>query len=120
MYLLKKTYLSFLFSLFFGITSCNAQIKNAKTEEVKIYGNCGMCEKKIESAGNKKNISKVDWNKDTKLATITFNTNKTNVDEILMRIAASGYDSDNFRAADEVYHNLHECCQYERPNNAKE
>ena len=31
----------------------NAQIKNAKTESVKIYGNCGMCETTIEKAGTK-------------------------------------------------------------------
>ena len=29
-----------------------AQIKNAKTETVKIYGNCGMCKATIEKAGN--------------------------------------------------------------------
>ena len=31
-----------------SFTACNAQIKNAKTESVKIYGNCGMCETTIE------------------------------------------------------------------------
>ena len=45
-----------------SFTACNAQIKNAKTESVKIYGNCGMCETTIEKAGNKKKIAKVDWN----------------------------------------------------------
>ena len=35
-----------------SLTSCEAQVKNAKTETVKIYGNCGMCEKTIETAGN--------------------------------------------------------------------
>ena len=34
-----------------SLTSCEAQVKNAKTETVKIYGNCGMCEKTIETAG---------------------------------------------------------------------
>jgi len=28
-----------------------AQIKNAKTESVKINGNCGMCKTKIEKEG---------------------------------------------------------------------
>lgn len=41
----------------------NAQIKNAKTESVKIYGNCGMCETTIEKAGNLKKTAEVDWNK---------------------------------------------------------
>lgn len=97
-----------------SFTSCNAQIKNAKTETVKIYGNCGMCEKTIEKAGNLKDIVKIDWNVDTKMATITYDTKKTNQDEILKRIALSGYDSDKFLAPDDVYDNLHGCCQYER------
>ena len=44
-----------------SLTSCEAQVKNAKTETVKIFGNCGMCKTKIEKAGNLKNIAKVDW-----------------------------------------------------------
>lgn len=97
-----------------SFTSCDAQIKNAKTETVKIYGNCGMCEKTIEKAGNLKDIAKIDWNVDTKMATITYDTKKTNQDEILKRIALSGYDSDKFLAPDDVYNNLHGCCQYDR------
>lgn len=97
-----------------SFTACNAQIKNAKTESVKIYGNCGMCETTIEKAGNKKKIAKVDWNKDTKMATITYDAKKTNQDEILKRIALSGYDSDKFLAPDDVYTKLPGCCQYDR------
>jgi len=96
-------------------TSCNAQVNNAKTETVKIYGNCGMCKKTIEKAGNVEDIAKVEWNKDTKMATLTYDSTKTNQDEILQRIANAGYDSDKFTAPDKVYNNLHGCCQYERP-----
>jgi copper chaperone CopZ len=95
-------------------TACYAQIKNSKSETVKIYGNCGMCETTIEKAGNKKKIAKVDWNKDTKMATITYDATKTNQAEILKRIALAGYDSDSFLAPDDVYAKLPECCQYER------
>ena len=42
--------------LLFSFSSCNAQIKNTKTESVKIYGNCEMCEKTIETAGSVKKI----------------------------------------------------------------
>jgi len=97
-----------------SFTSCNAQIKNAKTETVKIYGNCGMCEKAIEKAGNLKKIAKVDWNVDTKMATITYDSKKTNQDAILKRIALSGYDSDKFLAPDNAYSKLPGCCQYDR------
>ena len=94
--------------------SCNAQIKNAITETVKIYGNCGMCEKTIENAGNLKKIVKVDWNVDSKMATITYDSKKTNQDAILKRIALSGYDSDKFLAPNNAYSKLPGCCQYDR------
>lgn len=96
------------------LTSCDAQVNNAKTETVKIYGNCGMCKKTIEKAGNIDYIATVNWDKDTKMATITYDSTKTTLDEILQRIANAGYDSDTFSAPDEVYNNLHGCCQYER------
>ena len=92
-----------------------AQIKNAKTETVKIYGNCGICKTTIEKAGNVKKVASVDWNKDTKMATLTYDGDKTNQDEILKRIALAGYDSEKFRAPDDVYAKLAGCCQYDRP-----
>ncbi len=92
----------------------NAQIKNAKTETVKIYGNCGMCETKIEKAGNLKNIAKVDWDADTKMATLTYDESKTNQDEILKRIALVGYDSEKFLAPADAYSKIPGCCQYDR------
>ena len=95
-------------------TTGNAQIKNAKTESVKIYGNCGMCETKIEKAGNIKKIANVDWNQETQMAILTYDATKTTQDEILKRIALVGYDSDKFLAPDDVYNNLHGCCQYDR------
>jgi copper chaperone CopZ len=94
--------------------ACNAEIKNRKTENVKIDGNCGMCETTIETAGNIKKVAKVDWDKDTKMAIITYDSTKTNQDEILKRIALAGYDNDKFLAPDDVYSKLHGCCQYER------
>ena len=100
--------------LLLTFTPSIAQIKNAKTETVKIYGNCGMCEKTIEKAGNLKKIASVDWNKDTKMATLTYDAKKTNQDEILKRVALAGYDSEKFLAPDDVYSNLHGCCQYDR------
>jgi copper chaperone CopZ len=94
--------------LLFSFSSCNAQIKNTKTESVKIYGNCEMCEKTIETAGSVKKIANVDWNKDTKMATITYDSTKTNQDEILKRIALAGYDSDKFLAPDVIEdHSMH-------------
>jgi Protein of unknown function (DUF3347) len=93
----------------------NAQIiKNAKTETVHIYGNCEMCKSTIEKASSRKKIADVSWNKDTKMAVLTYDAKKTNQDEILKRIALAGYDSDKFLAPDNAYAKLESCCQYER------
>jgi copper chaperone CopZ len=101
-------------TLLLSVTVASAQIKNAKTETVKIYGNCGMCKTTIETAGSLKKVALVEWNKDTKMAKLTYDTSKTSKDEILKRVALVGYDSDEFLAPDDVYDALHDCCQYDR------
>ena len=101
-------------TILLSFAACNAQIRNARTETVKIYGNCGMCQTTIEKAGKARKVAKVSWNRDTKMASVTYDSKKTNQDEILKRIALAGYDSDKFRAPDNVYANLPGCCQYER------
>ncbi|MBC5839656.1 DUF3347 domain-containing protein [Flavobacterium muglaense] len=98
-----------------SFTSCEAQIKNAKTETVKIYGNCDKCKNKIEKAGNIKSIAKVTWDDKTQIATLIYDAKKNNQDEILKRIALVGYDSDKFLAPDKTYSKLDKCCQYDRP-----
>jgi copper chaperone CopZ len=108
-----------IFVLLSGV-ACKAQIKNASSETVKIYGNCEMCETTIEKAGNIKKIAEVDWNEETKMATLTFDSKKTNRDEILKRIALAGYDSDSFLAPLDTYSQLPSCCQYERKAKLKE
>ncbi|MFV8271325.1 DUF3347 domain-containing protein [Flavobacterium sp. GT2N3] len=109
---LKKTVIAM--TVLLSVAVSNAQIKNDKTETVKIFGNCAMCETTIEKAGSLKKIANVDWNKDTKMATLTYDTKKTNQDEILKRIALAGYDSDKFLAPEAAYSKLPECCQYDR------
>ncbi len=95
-------------------TVCLSQISNAKTETVKVYGNCGMCETTIEKAANKRKISKADWNEETKMATITYDSKKTNVDAVLKNIALAGYDNQSFLAPDAAYDKLPGCCKYDR------
>jgi hypothetical protein len=108
----SKIFLTIIVLLLFPL--CNAQTKNQKTETVKIYGNCEICESTIEKAGNLKNQSIVDWNKETKFAIISYDSLKTSKEEILKRIALAGYDSDTFLAPNDTYSNLPSCCQYER------
>lgn len=98
-----------------SLTLGNAQIKNAKTENLKIYGNCDQCKMDIEKAGNLKNVSHIDFNEDTEMAVVTYDINKTDADDILKRIALVGYDNEKYYAPDETYAKLGKCCQYKRP-----
>lgn len=100
-------------TMLLSVTFANAQSKNHVTETVKINGNCNMCKTTIESAANTK-TAKVSWDADTKTATVTYNAKKTNLDEILKRVADAGYDNEKFKAPDAIYHKLHGCCQYDR------
>ena len=102
--------------LLVSFASCNAQIKNETSITEKIAGNCGMCKKTIEKAGNLKNEASVNWDKESKIATITFDSKKTSKDVILKRIALAGYDNNSYLAPKEAYDNLPQCCQYERSN----
>ncbi|TBH71576.1 DUF3347 domain-containing protein [Aquirufa antheringensis] len=111
---MKSIKLLMAMALMLSISTCFAEIKNAKVETVHIYGNCSICKSTIESAANVKNVVHVEWNKDTKMAVLTFDEKKTNQDEILKRIGLAGYDSDKFLAPDNVYAKLETCCQYER------
>jgi len=94
---------------------------NHKTETFKVYGNCGMCEKTIEaSLKNVKGIEKADWNKETKMMEVTFDSEVISLKEIKQKIADVGYDTDEVRATDDTYNGLPGCCQYERPESKNE
>lgn len=111
-----KKITSMLIIALFTFTACQSQIKNPKTETVKVWGNCDMCKATIEKAANKKGIAKAVWNDETKQATITYNTKTTTLNEVLKRIALAGYDNAVFAAPDAAYNNLAGCCQYDRPD----
>lgn len=100
----------------FSFISCAVKIPNAKIENAKIHGNCAMCEKTIEDAIYKKKEAKGDWNLDSKIAIISYDSTKTNIDAILKRVALAGYDSDTYLAPDDAYNKLEQCCQYIRTN----
>lgn len=102
-----------------GLMACGGETTDAAnltTENFTVYGNCGMCEKTIEgSLANVEGVSVGDWNVENDQMTVSFDASVISLDEIKQKIADVGYDSDSHRATDEVYSNLHGCCQYDRP-----
>ena len=96
-----------------GISSVFAQ--DAKTEKFKVYGNCGMCETRIEKAVKAiDGVSAADWDKKTKMIDVTFDGEKTNLDKIHQAIADVGHDTDLKKADDKTYADLPGCCLYDR------
>lgn len=96
-------------------TSLSVLAQEVKTEKFKVYGNCGMCETRIEKAvSNLDGVTKADWNKETKMLEVTFDESKVKLDNIHKAVAKVGHDTDKEKAKDEVYNSLHGCCKYER------
>lgn len=112
---MKTILLSILagFLLLISLAAFKMQSKSATTT-FKVWGNCNMCKKTIEKAAKIKGVSKAEWNKSTKILSVTYNTNLVSLDEIQKKIAEAGYDNDKYKADDKAYGKLNKCCQYER------
>lgn len=92
-----------------------AKVKHTETITIKVYGNCEMCKKRIETALLKNsNVKQAIWNVDTKIATITFDPHALNADAVQKLIADAGHDTEKLKANNKTYNALPECCQYER------
>lgn len=97
-----------------GLLCSCSNIPNAQEAEVLINGNCGMCEETIEKAALMEGLSEADWDKETRKATIIYDSTRTSLNAVLQHIAAAGYDNQSFIASDSVYSELPECCRYKR------
>ncbi len=81
-----------------------------------VYGECGMCEKRIENAVNEmEGVSWADWELETLELTVKFDPSVVTLDEIKQKAAEVGHDTEDVRATEESYEGLHACCKYERP-----
>lgn len=87
-----------------------------KRETFKVYGECGMCEERIENAlDGVKGIAWADWEKATLELTVKYDPSVITLEEIKKKVAEVGHDTDSVKATEEAYANLHPCCKYERP-----
>jgi copper chaperone CopZ len=117
---MKTISLFFAIALFFAIgIESSAQTGTQatgqkKTETFKVWGNCDMCKARIEKAVKSEGASSADWNKNTKILTVTFDPSKTSVDSFSKKLASVGHDTEKYKADDKAYQALDACCQYER------
>jgi Cu(I)/Ag(I) efflux system membrane fusion protein len=72
-----------------------------------------MCKDRIETAAKSvSGVSSADWSSETKMLHVQFEAAKASADNIAKAIAAVGHDTEKFKAPDDVYKALPECCLY--------
>lgn len=107
--------LSLFAAIMFSIFTINtSSAQSAKTETIKVWGNCGMCQTKIEKAAKSAGAKTASWNADTKELKVTYKAKSTSSAKIQEAIANTGYDTQDFTAVKTAYDNLHGCCKYDR------
>lgn len=80
-----------------------------------VRGNCSMCKETIETAAKSVNgVFSANWNVDKKNISLSFNSGKTNENEIHSAIALSGYDTEKVKGNISAYNKLPKCCLYSR------
>ncbi len=98
-----------------GLSTIALFAQAEKTEKFEVAGNCGMCETRIEKAAKSvEGVSTADWDKETKMIDVTFNSANTDIHKIHKAIAKVGHDTKMHKAPDNVYDELPGCCKYER------
>ena len=111
--------ISFLLAAFFAITGSNVFAQTEQTDTINVYGNCGMCKKRIEKAVKAEGVSFAQWSPETKLLIVTYDAIMITNDVIQKNVAAVGHDTDRYTADDKVYSKLPGCCLYERKKEPK-
>ena len=89
---------SLVFATSLTVTTVNAQNDKMKTESAKksetvtfkVWGNCGTCKKNIEKSVKVDGVNKAEWNKDTKIMTISFDNSKITLEQIQKKLLRLG------------------------------
>ncbi len=92
---------------------------NAKTDTIKVYGECSMCKNRIEKSLKVEGISIAAWDEGTKNLVVTYDPSKISNEAIQKKVATVGHDTEKFKADDKVYKKLPGCCLYERKKEEK-
>lgn len=103
-----------LFFIAFSALAQEKKNKNAKYT-VEVNGNCDQCQKRIQKAAySVSGVKSAIWNIETHELSLILNEEKTTVLDVKRAVANVGHDTDDVKAKNEVYDNLHSCCKYER------
>ncbi len=92
----------------------SATAQQVRSDSFKVQGECGMCKKKIENAAKKAGATYAEWSPVTKTLNVSYNTSLSSVAVLQQAIAKTGYYTPGYKATEEAYNALDECCKYER------
>jgi hypothetical protein len=112
-----KALLSFILAACIAAPLLLAQDTSPVEAKFKVYGNCGMCKKRIEKAVSINDVKFAKWDKSTKMLAVAYIPAKITLDSLQQRVAAVGHDTDRFKAPDSVYASLPGCCLYRSDGN---
>lgn len=79
-----------------------------------VLGNCGLCKDRIEKAAQDAGAKTARWDAQTQELIIEYDGSRSTADAVLKNIAAHGHDNDLYKASDEAYSKLPECCLYRK------
>jgi len=83
--------------------------------QFKVSGNCEMCKARIETAAQSvAGVASAEWSAETQLLHVRFDGRKTNINAIQKAVAQAGHDTEKYKAPDNVYKALPECCLYRK------
>ena len=92
-----------------------AGVANARIVEktYTVRGHCNMCKNRIENtAVCTDGVKEAEYDLQAQSLRLVYDTSKTSPKKVLKRIAAIGYDADRYKAPQEAYDALEECCHY--------
>jgi copper chaperone CopZ len=109
---MKQLQLTLLGLLGFGFMSFAQQKTTDKAVIKTPTVQCDMCKDKIERALFKQyGISSVKVDVKKKTTTVSWLTDRTNIENIKTMIANAGYDADDVAADESAYKRLPKCCK---------
>jgi len=101
-----------LLAVLFAPTGLSAQKGKLDTINIKTSAECDMCKEKLETElGRTKGVKSVVVDLKTQVATVVYNSSKTNPEKIRTVISNIGYDADDVKANNRAQNKLPECCR---------
>lgn len=107
-----KNIIPFVFLLLTIVAVPSFGQKKVQEDSIKVFGNCAMCKKRIETALDKNGIKYANWDVDKKVLFVAYREDKVTLEDLHKLIAQTGHDTDKIQASDSVYAKLPFCCLY--------